>query len=219
MNLPLTSPTIREVVLDVHPNFPTGLKAAKSWTVLMDEAGSCFTDEVFARNLSVREKGRCVALLVPEGTELPALPPKWHAVDATQAEVEGNVTALLEANCGILGITADCLNRVHCNLWLLCFENLLDLIVRFLPLEEETVLRLRVEQRGAATPQNSLLLQKTCDDVLYRLSRAFPERAGKITFDACFIRKDEHEWNGYAGTAAFLWGSPAQKDLLKRTGG
>ncbi|MDO4569713.1 MAG: hypothetical protein Q4D38_04965 [Planctomycetia bacterium] len=204
--------------MDIHPNFPTNLSPAKKWTVLIDETGKYFTQDVFSNQIKEFEKGKCVALLVPEGCELPQLPTKWHAVDASQAEIEKNVETLLKSTCGILGISAEGLQPMNGDVWFSCIESLLDLILRLLPLEEYTELQLFVEQRGQVKPEHDLLLEKTCNDALHHLSRSFPDRAKKITIFPRIIKKDGHPWNGYVDTAAFLWGSPGQNELLCSTG-
>lgn len=217
LSTPLPRVPASEQVWDVHPNFPANLSPAKSWTILIDETGECFTEEVFTPIRQSR-KGKCVAILVPEGYTLPDLPKNWHAIDVGQSEIEKNVETLRNSPCGILGITAESLNPVDCDLWFSCIESLLDLILRLLPLEEKTKIQLFVEQRGIVNSQNTPWLQKTCNDALHHLSRSFPERAKKITIRPRIIRKDGHPWNGYVDAAAFLWGSPVQEQLLQSTG-
>lgn len=204
-------------LVGVHPNSIPELAPAKKWTILFDETGADFKETAFENNVSDIALGRMVSLVVPEYTQLPALS-HFHATESPLSAVREKLQIIRNSRCGVVGIPVNGLQRIHAEQWFACIETTLDLILRLLPIDGETVLEIFVEQRGNASPQNSFVLKKTCDDCLYHLSRAFPERSKAIKFDAKIITKDDSPWNGYVDAIAFSWSSPNGKLLLQEAG-
>lgn len=204
---------------NIHPNFIPNLTPAKSWTILIDETGAYFNDDLFYNpNLTHKDKkGKCAAVVIPLNSSLPGLVPGWHAVNQSYGNIKKTVQDLLNHPCGILGIPAESLNPRHGENWFSCIETLLDLILRMLPVDGETTLNIWVEQRGEATQKTEVLLEKTCQDCLHHFTETFPETASKIHMNPHIISKSGHRYNGYADVVAFLWGSGLKK-LLRRTG-
>lgn len=207
----------------IHPNALCQLSPSPRWTILVDETGNNFSGEVFqSPNTPQKEKnqiGRIVGLFVPEGEEkkLPPLPSAWHAVDNSLSEIEQVTESILTSKCGVLGVSINAFSRVHADQWLFGIEALLDLALRLLPIEDETVFDLYVEQRGSVTPSNPAQVKALCENVLNRFRRVRPDLAEKITFHPKVITKTGHPLNGYVDAAAFLWnGSTAQK-IFKNT--
>ncbi|MDO4569451.1 MAG: hypothetical protein Q4D38_03605 [Planctomycetia bacterium] len=203
---------------NVHANFVNNLPAAKKWTVLIDETGSRFdSSEVFSQNTKKKEKGRIIAVLVPDGVALEELRPGFHATGNSFDENRHAVDALLNAPCGILGIPIESLHPIHGELWLPGIDTLLDLIVRFIPIDEETALEVLVEQRELE-PGDSKILQSACALCLNRLSRLNPQRAKSIALTGRIISKDAHPWLGYADVVAHCWSGTSSEGLLRYSG-
>lgn len=186
-----------------HPNSILNLKPSKKWIVVSDETGTNFGNDAFA---APGKAGRYAFVLIPESARLPELNPGWHAVDKDLKSVLNVAENLYRSGCGILGVPVRGLFPNNRQLWYACIEVLLDLTVRLLPIDGETRVELNVEQRGAATADQNELLQKTVDDVMYRLALVNPERAKQIHLTARFIGKRDSPWNGYADVVAYSWG-------------
>ena len=203
---------------NIHPNSIPELAPAAEWTILFDETGTDFKESAFGNNVSDLSLGRMVALVVPDYTELPPCREKCHSVDLLPSEIHAMQQTLLSHKCGIIGIPVNALYRIHAEQWFACIETLLDLILRLLPISGKTRLKIYVEQRGKVTARNDYLLQKTCDDCLYHLSRAFPERSLSVEMEPHIIRKEDHPWNGYVDAVAFCWSSPSGRVILNESG-
>lgn len=201
---------------NIHRNSIPELAPTAEWTILFDETGSDFNERAFDEGVSDISLGRMVAIVVPDYTALP--PCNSHSVDLPISEVHALQQTLLSHKCGVIGLPVNAFYRIHAELWFSCIETLLDLILRLLPLNGKTKLKIFAEQRGKATPQNEFLLKKTCDDCLFHLSRAFPERSQSIEIESHIIRKVDHPWNGYVDAVAFSWSSPNGKLILNESG-
>ena len=195
----------------INPNFVASLKPAAKWTVLFDETGNDFSDSDGATN---KNSGKGVMLVVPEYTTLPDLHPKWHAVNESAQEIWRVIELIQDSQCGIIGMPCAALAKIHRDRWFSCIETLLDLLLRLLPIDGQTEIQLFVEQRGDATSENRSLLEKTCTDALFHLSRVHPRRAEAIRITSKIISKNEHKWNGYVDAAAYIWSSSLCKQLL-----
>ena len=202
----------------IHRNSIPELPATTEWTILFDETGTDFKETAFGSNVSGISLGRMIALLVPDYTELPPCKDYCHSVDLLLSEVHAMQQVLLAHKCGIIGIPVNALYRIHAEQWFSCIETLLDLILRLLPINGKTKLKIYVEQRGKATAKDDYLLQKTCDDCLFHLSRAFPERSQAFEIESHIIKKEDHPWNGYVDAVAFCWSSPNGKMILNESG-
>ncbi len=191
------------------------MRPSKKWTILFDETGSKFADDAITENKN--EVGKGVMLLVPHGEQLPDLEKAWHAVDKPFSEIKDIVRTLLASRCAIIGIPCTALAKNGKERWFPCIEALLDLILRCLPIKGETELELLVEQRGDYKKDASMLLDKTCMDSLYHLSKADKGKAEKIKIHGRIIGKKGHPWNGYVDAVAFLWTSRTCGKLLEFT--
>lgn len=200
----------------VHRNLLASLAPAKHWTFLFDETGSDFTENAFGVNVSDITLGRMVALAIPDYANLPGFAGKFHAVDTPLSEVRAANHEILSHSCGVIGIPVNGLKRIHADQWFACIETVLDLALRLLPMDGDTEIEVLVEQRKAR-PEHSFALQKTCDDCLFHLSRAFPEKSQGIRIHSQIITKNDSPWNGYVDAIAFTWSSPSAKLLLQET--
>ena len=210
---------IHEIFYDhIHRNSIPELPAAAEWTILFDETGTDFKETAFGNNVSDISLGRMIALVVPEYTVLPPCKDYCHSVDLLLSEVRALQQVLLSHKCGIIGIPVNALYRIHAEQWFSCIETLLDLILRLLPINGKTKLKIYAEQRGKACAKDDYLLQKTCDDCLFHLSRAFPERSQSFEIEPHIISKKDHPWNGYVDAVAFCWSSPNGKMILRESG-
>ena len=202
----------------IHCNSIPELPPATEWTILFDETGTDFEETAFGNNVSDISLGRMIALLVPDYTELPPCQNYCHSADLMLSEVHAMQKVLLSHKCGIIGIPVNALYRIHAEQWFSCIETLLDLILRLLPISGKTKLKIYVEQRKKAVAKDDYLLKKTCDDCLFHLSRAFPERSQSFEIEPHIIRKEDHPWNGYVDAVAFCWSSPNGKMILNESG-
>lgn len=208
-----------ELSLDhIHCNSIPELPPATEWTILFDETGTDFEETAFGNNVSDISLGRMIALVVPDYTELPPCRNYCHSVDLLLSEVHTMQKVLLSHKCGIIGIPVNALYRIHAEQWFSCIETLLDLILRLLPISGKTKLKIYAEQRKKAAAKDDYLLKKTCDDCLFHLSRAFPERSQSFEIEPHIIRKEDHPWNGYVDAVAFCWSSPNGKIILNESG-
>lgn len=209
---------VQEILFDhIHRNSIPELAPTTEWTILFDETGSDFNETAFGDNVSDISLGRMIALVVPDYTALPPCKEYCHSVDLLLSEVYAMQQVLLSHSCGIIGIPVNALYRIHAEQWFSCIETLLDLILRLLPIDGMTKLKIYVEQRGKATAKDDYLLKKTCDDCLFHLSRAFPERSQSFEIESHIIQKKDHPWNGYVDAVAFCWSSPNGKIILNES--
>lgn len=200
-----------------HPNSLTCLEPASSWTVLLDETGNDFSSDSMDGD---PEMGKYVALLVPSYTKLSDLP-NWHTTDVKDAtKLSDNIDVLGKSPCGIIGIPVNGLHETTTDRWFGCVETILAMILRLLPLDGKTTLKVYVEQRDIYNHSTNDFLDMTCKKVLFELSRVYPSRSKAFSIKPQFISKDMHPWNGYVDSIAYLWGSPGknQKTLLNMTG-
>ncbi len=199
---------------NLESNSINSLKPAKKWTILFDETGKEFTRTAPSKRSSI---GKGVFLIVPDYVKLPDLERNWHASERTYEEIVKVIRQIKKVPCAVLGIPVTALPEIDRNKWLSCVEILLDLLLRLLPVEENTEINLLVEQKGEYNQTNYLTLDETCTASLILLARSNKEKANKIKIAGKFVTKNEHPWNGYVDAAAFIWGSPKHKDLLHYT--
>lgn len=195
---PQAAKGIRFPLTSAHANSILNLKASPHWTIVADETGVNFNDAAFKGGASV---GRYVFVLIPDGVTLPGLAKGWHAKNLGIAELLKAADDLQAAGCGILGISVRNLYKTHRDLWRACITTTLDLTLRLLPLDGETRIDLKVEQRGGDVGLSQLM-----DDAMYRLSLIDPHRAEQIDLHGDVIEKTDCPWNGYADLVAYSWG-------------
>ena len=195
--------TIKPGMVAAHPNSILGLRPAKKWIIVADETGSSFNP---CSKKSNEKTGRYVFVLIPDYATLPELPTGWHAFYMSKKARLSVAERLYHSGCGIIGVSVDDLYRTNGELWYACIEALMDMTLRLIPVDGETEIELKVEQRGANDASRSELLDKTMDDVMYHLSLVNPEKAEQIKLSAQFIAKTESPFNGYADLVAYSWG-------------
>lgn len=200
----------------LHPNSLRRLSPSQHWRILVDETGSCFDEAANGLRQDDRTLGRLVALLVPAEVQLPALP-RFHATDATLAEVDAVVSSLLERPVGVFGFTVQD-PAAQADRWISHVVLLVRWVVAQLPLEigQRTRVEVLIEQRNHCTGNQLALLADTLESDFRRLA---PERYGNLRLRLRFMGKDE-PGNGYVDAIAFTWGSPAaaSRDRLKKSG-
>ena len=193
-----------------NPHFIGNLAPCAKWTIMVDESGSIFTDRMFKESFKRNEQGHFVALLIPQGSNLPALG-AFHSVDADPKTVAGNLNKLLHtsSHCGIIGITLDGMANAPVDYWYNGLERLFDLILRLLPIKgDSTSLDIYVEARGSSTPE---MVQRSWDSSLYRLAKVNQNRALAFNAKATMIEKNKSTnkvfsaWNGYVDAVAYSW--------------
>ncbi len=214
--------SVKELDLyDIHPNFISQLEPSEKWTIVIDETGKRFSEDVFSHNLKETEKGKLVAVLVPSYTKLPDLPKGYHSTENPSLEAIGTAAMTIRSKrCGVLGISAESMHKFDGEYWYVTLESLINLILRLLPLPEngqKTQLDIFVENRPDFGPQNSSVLQRLCDVSLHRLFRTNPSRAEQISVNAKVVFKTGHPWIGYADAVAFCWGGSSAKPILDST--
>ena len=201
-----------------HPNSLRHQQPATQWDILIDETGSVFDDAADTLNPTDHTLGRVVALAVPQRAKLPELPTGFHAADATDAQVDQALQAVLNAPVGIFGFSVrDTL--ATSTQWIGHIHQLVRWVLLQLPLRTDQPCRVRVliEERSGWTQHESLrALSSILEDELRELH---PERYRQLTLSLDFIAKTDHNINGYVDTIAYTWGSPgkASKERLKRS--
>ena len=234
---------VRASLSSIHPNCIAALGQSERWTILMDETGPDFEKGgAFPKGSPITDKyrpvlrqqsckgaslpGKDIAVVIPSSTKLPPIP-GFHACgdngSATEFdEFEEVIRLIRQSKCGVLGVDVNSLPDVHSEQWISTKETMLDLILRQLPLVSDRTAQidLVVEQRFEMDDREDIILKVLCDNVLFRLARAFPERARMIKINPSFIRKDKEDLTGYVDAVANLWGSPSprKKMLLRETG-
>jgi hypothetical protein len=204
-----------------HPNSLRHQAPATEWDILIDETGSVFDEAADALDPTDHTLGRVVALAMPQRAklpELPELPQGFHAKEATDAQVDQALQAVLKAPVGIFGFTVrDTL--ATSTQWIGHIHQLVRWVLLQLPLRTDQPCRIRVliEECGGWDAHESLrALSSILEDELRELH---PERYRQLTLSLDFIAKTEHSANGYVDAIAYTWGSPgkASKERLKRS--
>lgn len=204
---------------NLHPQDIRGLQPSPRWTLLIDETGSIFDDSADELTQQDHQLGRIIGLLLPEQHGLASLPVGWHAVDKGIAEIDRVIQAILNAPVGVLGITVQQLPSAPTERWAFGVLQLIEWVLRLLPLNGPTKLAVQIEQRAEFSKGMEWL--SVANVLLLRLAQTDPKRASHIR--SCRIQviaKEGSSFNGYADALAFIWGSPARhsRECLKRTG-
>ncbi|WP_404296437.1 hypothetical protein [Halomonas sp.] len=203
-----------------HPNSLRHLPPARHWQILIDETGSEFSSDGDALTLSEHDSrlGKVVALAIPEGLKLPALPAGFHATHAIPDQVDSALQALLEAPVGIFGFSIkDQASRHH--YWLGHVTQLIRWVLLMLPMQEQqnTRVSVLVEQRGELSPESDL---NPLAQLIEGELKAFDApRYGGLQLELAVMDKNGHTANGYVDTVAYTWGGSlaVNEDRLKRS--
>ena len=199
---------------------PTGLHASdlraqrhsQHWTIVIDETGAEF--DANAAAVKPSRRGRFVAIAIPSKTNLPPLPAGWHAVDQNRSNpqsIDRVLQNVLDADVGIFGIKVESLPTTPGERWVDGVVFLIDWVLRLLPVEGPTRLRVLVENRGDFRRGDLWpLVERDC---LRRLALVFPRIAGWIDLHIEVIGKSDSKFNGYADAVAYTW---AQTSLASK---
>lgn len=198
----------------LHPNDIRALSPASDWTLLLDETGSDF------QGGQGKQQGRFVGLLVSTAQSgLHPLPKNWHAIECEDSsEIDQVMQAVLDAPCGVIGLSLNALPQTQGERWLDGMMALVDWVVRLIPLDGLTRLRVCIEGRPPYPPK--IDAEFAARNTLARLARTWPDRARSIDLRIETVGKSDHSLNGYVDAVAFTWGSPAAsaKERLKCSG-
>lgn len=193
-----------------NPFYIGNLAHAKNWNIFIDETGNRFDHGALNNEISKKDKGRFVAVLLPENSDLEEIS-SFHATDSDTLNIIKILEKLLcksKVRSGIIGVTLDGMAKIPINYWYNGLERLFDLILRLLPVEDNTVLNFMIEERGSST---SAMVQRCADSSLYRLAKANPARAAKIEVKADVYNKKSTAdktfiaYNGYVDSLACAW--------------
>ncbi len=209
---PQTPAAIRTSPL--HAQDIRGLQPAANWTLIIDETGKAFGESAQQLNTRDRLLGRWVGLLIPaSGHGLPRLPAGWHATEqGSLDEIDRVFQCVLDANVGVLGLTVKQVSATTGELWATGVLNLIDWVLRLLPLDGPAKIQVSIENRDSFKKMEWPALAR---DALRRLSIAYPERARRISMDIKVEDKWTQPCNGYVDVLAFTWGSPAESSKLR----
>ena len=214
-----------------NPHSLRKLAPSRRWFVAMDETNKNFN--AGAVRGEGGDRGKYVAVLVPEESDLPRLGGKEHAMDGSDVRTAELLSALYAARprCGILGVTLDGMAAVsdylHVNYWYNLIERTIDMVLRLVPLDETGTTRLtflveaRVGGKGAVVGKASAeMVERALHDCLYRLAKADPEREKRIRAEIFVESKkttqneDFLAYNGYADALAAAWNERAEKRAI-----
>ncbi|SDH02069.1 hypothetical protein [Propionivibrio dicarboxylicus] len=191
----------------MHPQDIRRQKPAPACSLVIDETGSLFSDEALELSATNHKVGRWVALLVPDqGHGLPKLRPGWHAEEESLEEQDRVVQAVLNANVGVFGLTVQQIPVSTDERWAAGVLSMIDWVLRLLPLDGPTSLKVKIENRDVFAPRMEWKAIES--DAIRRLALAYPERARLISLDILVIDKAGSPFNGFVDALAFTWGSP-----------
>jgi len=205
---PAKTATAPVPVATFHAQDIRGLATAANWTLLIDETGEYFGEAAQALSTQDRQLGRWVGLLMPNKAHgLTPLKSGWHAVNCGLDEIDQVVQRVLDAQVGVLGLTVQQVPLTSGERWATGVLSLIDWVLRLLPLQGPTTLKVQIENRDVFT--RKMEWPALAADALRRLAIAYPERATRIKLDISIIDKWTSPYNGYVDALAFTWGSPA----------
>jgi len=191
------------------------------WVLVVDETGRIFKLEPQGPRPDARHLGRFVGILSPE--DLPAgLPhrPDFHAVDEPSANVDRVVQDLLHAPVGIFGHTLFEVPPAAGERWSTGVLQLVDWVLRLLPLPATGSCRLRVLVEQRAEYQAGSEWSAAAAELLRQLAMSDPQRYGRVELSLEVVGKGAHPFMGYADAVAYTWGSPTpeSQERLARSG-
>ncbi len=196
-----------------HPNAITNLNPSPSWTVLVDETGKAFDNEVEELNLNHKDVGKVVALAIPQGVGLAPLGAGFHAVNESNARIERILSDLTAQPVGIFGFSSKdpVAGRFS---WLQQIDQLVRWVLRLLPMKQGVPTRVKfsIENRGGYNSRVDWKIRT--ETLLAELHQLDPKRYAQLSLSIEFIDKNSEPLNGYVDTLANCWGSP-QKDKKK----
>jgi hypothetical protein len=187
---------------EYHKNDVRGLMPSKNWDVVIDETGSQFHANNNALHTDYNN-GRVVAILIPENHSINGLG-KWHAIDKELEEIDEVIQILIDNQVGVFGITVTQLPATPGERWSQCILTMIDWILRILPLNGNTNINFKVENRLSYKAGENW--NTVTDDAKRRLAQTYPEKARHIECRIDIISKVGSKYNGYADAVAYSWG-------------
>jgi cold shock CspA family protein len=191
------------------------LSPAVSWDLLIDETGDGFIFDAFGRREREGRLGRFAGVLVPDGAKLPKPKRGAHFTEMGVAARDKVLQDLLAEPVGIFGITAEDLPGVPGDRWVDGVAHLVAWVLRLVPVENPTELRIHVEHRGEHEARKS-----DWDAVLRGILReaavAAPGRLTKVNATIDLVEKDGHPLLAYADAVAHTWGSTSEDTKARR---
>lgn len=199
-----------------HPNSVQTLRPAHRWEILIDETGSTFDHQAEALSIHDAQLGRVIAVVVPHGCKLPAIP-HFHATDATDEAINEALSSLLTLPIGIFGFNVKDNASIGIH-WLSHIRQLIRWTLLQLPYDGTAPMEVSclVEQRGAWAKRDLGALEELISSELIALDA---ERYQDLKLQIRLIGKQDDPRIGYADAVAWCWGSPsrAAKEKLRHT--
>lgn len=186
------------------------LAPATEWTLVIDETGSNFEPEGGEGTM-----GRIVGALFDQRT-LAKLPQcaGFHGSESTGEQVDKVLQALLDRPAGVIGLTLKGVPRSgEASLWQTGILELIEWVLRLLPRQGPTRLKVMVEQRSAHRHGENWA------DAIAEMRRQWTKRGLpygdgiKVSVDV--ITKDGHPALPYADAVAYTWGSTKQESQAR----
>jgi len=199
------------------------LKYNPSWTAYIDETGTHFNPD----DAKGKKAGKVVAVLVPDNVELPPISSDFHATENTPNAVLSTLNELLCFPVGLLGFSAQSLNKMSEDEWFQNIRELINWIWRLLPLSDnvnDTVcLNVVVENRENDNDNDTpnLNFESMVRAINQDWDKENPERKIRINLETLrFAPKGESGGLAWADVAAYVWGSTTEeiKNGLKQSG-
>jgi len=188
------------------------LDPCPAWDLVIDESGMEF--EAGAKGA---QAGKVVGLLVPRGSDLPALK-GFHAVSATPEVVDQALQAILDRPVGVFGISVTDIPEAAGERWMDGVCEVVHWVWQLLPLDTQTLhteLHVHIENRGDYEAR--LDLKALERELLRQWARIDASR--KVELSMSIAPKDGQDFLGYVDAVAFTWGSSAQesRERLRRS--
>ena len=197
---------------DLHHNDICNQKPSKKWQLFIDETGKEFNNT--EGSIRKADLGHLVGVLIPFESNLPGIAGKLHVAECIDKEsmrrVDKAIEDILKHECAVIGITMKALpSGVD---WAAGVGALIDLVLRLLPMDGETVLDIKVERRGIFdSSSNFALIESDCRN---RLMRVWPNRAKLINFTINCMNKSD-PFDGYPDVVAHTWGRASRNDIAR----
>ena len=185
------------------------LKPAPNWTLGIDETGKNFYRD--------GGNGKVVGILYEKNTA-PGTPGDYHATECCDInEHDKQLQKILNSNVGIFGLAVDDLPELAGHQKSNCVIELIDWVLRLIPLTEQTC-KLKIEiEEGALDAAEYRTLAK---DRLSSYAREDSGRASKIEIASLRVIQKGTSAIAAADAVAYLWGmnSDHSEEAINRSG-
>ena len=194
------------------------LAPSSKWTIYIDETGEDFSDGNTSSRGKVKKPGKVVAILIPKEfeKELQPLTDQWHATGMTSENLDEAFQQLLDLPVGILGIPNTCLRELRGDHYTALVSEMIAMILRFLPVDQDTTLEVLAEERGLTI--DPIHWEPVRSELLRQLRDADPVRVNHIQLSIRTIPKHADDRLGYADLIANSWGSMDERFRLSKLG-